>query len=94
MDQFAVILDVLPEIESALESKGETVPRPKYPRPGRRKSASAEPEGEVEEEEDGGQKEDQKQPVAEPVVSKSTRSKLDEFKYAKKNHEATSDEDD
>lgn len=96
VDQFAALLDILPELEAALKSKGEVVPRPQYernaadaqPSPGAIDNEEGEEEAEGEEEEEKPDEEEDEHDI------KTSSSKLDKFKYSKKNHGATSDEDD
>ncbi|KAI4787727.1 hypothetical protein E4T45_13727 [Aureobasidium sp. EXF-8846] len=85
-------LEILPEVEAALRSQGQELPRPNYAHDDDTKvSSSAKlPKSEPEESE----------PEPEPAVDKPdmntapSTSKLDRFKYERKNHEATSDEED
>lgn len=83
-DQFAAILEVLPQIESVLQSKGVTLPRPKYDDPVAVSEAAADQEPEEAESE-----EDEV-----PHVETKPSNKLETFKFKKANHEATDDEDD
>ncbi|THW93585.1 PC4-domain-containing protein [Aureobasidium pullulans] len=84
LEQFSAFLEVLPEIEAALKSKGQELPRPNYASEG--PSIAAESEQEEFETETAD---------VEPETKTDTSSnKLDKFKYGKKNHEATSDEED
>ncbi|KAI5194888.1 PC4-domain-containing protein [Aureobasidium subglaciale] len=84
IEQFSALLEVLPEVEEALKEKGQELPRPNYSL----EAASQEPASEPDEVEiePGNFKAE-----AESIPSSS---KLDKFKYGKKNHEATSDEED
>ncbi|CAD0018791.1 unnamed protein product [Aureobasidium pullulans] len=84
LEQFSAFLEVLPEIEAALKSKDQELPRPNYTSEG--PSIAAESEQEEFETETAD---------VEPETKTDTSSnKLDKFKYGKKNHEATSDEED
>ncbi|KAK5124384.1 hypothetical protein LTR85_001601 [Meristemomyces frigidus] len=85
IDQFTAVLDILPDIESVLKSKGITIPRPTYDG----KPATEEPAAEEEDEEDGGEEEEEEVKDEKPKTS----GRLDKLKM-KQNHEATSDEDD
>jgi hypothetical protein len=75
-----------------LKSQGQELPRPNYAHDDKPEASSSVklPKPEPEESE----------PEPEPAVDKSntntapSTSKLDRFKYEKKNHEATSDEED
>ncbi|KAH9845821.1 Transcriptional Coactivator p15 (PC4) [Teratosphaeria destructans] len=78
IDQFSAVMDVLPQIESTLKSKGIAIPRPKYDG-GAADAGNDEPE-EEDEEEAPDEEEDAKP------------SKLDKFRM-RPNHEATSDEE-
>ncbi|KAI4833737.1 PC4-domain-containing protein [Aureobasidium sp. EXF-8845] len=92
LEQFSAFLEILPEVEAALRSQGQELPRPNYAHDDDTKvSSSAKlPKSEPEESE----------PEPEPAVDKPdmntapSTSKLDRFKYERKNHEATSDEED
>jgi len=81
IDQFTAVLDILPELERTLKSKGITIPRPEYDR------AEVAP-GTAN---DGDHDEGAAEVDEAPVETKST-SKLSKFMH-KPNHEATSDED-
>ena len=76
---------MLPEVESALKAKGQTVPRPKYDGATTEELVEAEDESNAvkEEEEEVDQDDDR---------ATAPKGKLDKFKM-KPNHEATSDED-
>lgn len=84
VDQYTAFLELIPEIEQVLKSKGVTVPRPQYDK---KASVKEEDENENDEHEDGDAAEDD-----EKDTSTKHKGKLDKFKM-KKNHEATSDED-
>ncbi|KAK4548855.1 hypothetical protein LTR36_008628 [Oleoguttula mirabilis] len=85
VDQFTAVLDILPQIEGVLESKGITIPRPKYDgKPTVEEPAADEEDGEEGEEDEAEEAKDEKP---------KTSGRLDKFKM-KRNHEATSDEDD
>ncbi|KEQ71990.1 PC4-domain-containing protein [Aureobasidium namibiae CBS 147.97] len=71
LEQFSAFLGILPEVEEALKSQGQELPRPNYTQD--EIPADYEPETDA---------------------AATTTSKLDRFKYEKKNHEATSDEED
>lgn len=75
---------MLPQIEDVLKSKGEDVPRPDY----KSSSAAVDPSSPAENEAEDGGKAD-----VNDVGGSLAVSKLDQFKYSKGNHEATSDED-
>ncbi|EME81146.1 uncharacterized protein MYCFIDRAFT_89755 [Pseudocercospora fijiensis CIRAD86] len=90
-EQLNAVITLLPELESVLKSKGfEDVARPDYANASK---TSVEDGGDEEEEEaveSGAEKSD-----GASALSKKSKSKLDKFKLkTKKNHEATSDEDD
>jgi hypothetical protein len=79
-------------VEAALKSQGQELPRPSYAHENHTEAPSSAklPKSEPEESE----------PEPEPAVDQPdtniapSTSKLDRFKYEKKNHEATSDEED
>ncbi|GAB7352251.1 hypothetical protein MBLNU459_g2720t1 [Dothideomycetes sp. NU459] len=81
IEQFSTFVELLPQIEEVLKSKGEEVPRPKYGSPTAITKLSSPSTN------DGNTNE-------ELAVDGPVQSGLDKFKYSKKNHEATSDEDD
>ena len=89
VEQYAALLDIIPDIEHVLGSKGIKVPRPQFDKKldaEDDENSEAEDEGADEDEnEDEDEKEDAK-------VSKKHKVTLDRSKI-KKNHEATSDEE-
>lgn len=87
VDQFAAVLDVLPQIESALKSKGVIIPRPKYAA-----AVDGAAEAEDDEAEDEGDGEDTK---GEDDQDEANEKPLKSSKKQKKkaNHEATDEED-
>lgn len=76
-------MDLLPQIEGVLESKGHTVPRPQYDK----KAKTVKEEDDAQD--DGPVDED----VEDEEEASKHRGKLDKFKMKKQNHEATSEED-
>lgn len=91
LEQYNALVELLPQIETALQSKGETVSRPSYADSDQGSKpflTSAEDGSDQSDAEDDVEKDD---PVPD---DEKTSSKLDKFKYSKKNHEATSDEED
>ncbi|GAB7365803.1 hypothetical protein MBLNU230_g7136t1 [Neophaeotheca triangularis] len=95
VDQFAAMLDVLPEIESVLKSKGVEIPRPKYDgvaAPVEEASGEADREKEEVVDENEEREEEAKKEEEVDVDEKPAAGRLDKFRM-KKNHEATSDED-
>ena len=52
LDQFAALVDVLPQIEKVLKEKGEDIPRPKYDKMEDEAEHGAEEEEAVDEEEE------------------------------------------
>ncbi|KXL50015.1 hypothetical protein M433DRAFT_436855 [Acidomyces richmondensis BFW] len=84
IDQYAAIIEIIPQIENVLKSKGILVPRPNY----EGKAATPQPDEEPKRREgvkgDNEEKEEEK--------PQKSENKLDRFKM-KANHEATSDED-
>ncbi|KAF2173649.1 hypothetical protein M409DRAFT_15927 [Zasmidium cellare ATCC 36951] len=82
LDQFNAFIELLPQLEGVLTSKGIQVPRPKYDEASTKKSAAKDEDADEDSEDD----EDSK-----PAVNST--GKLDKSKH-KANHEATSDEDD
>ncbi|KAG9716794.1 hypothetical protein KCU73_g15535, partial [Aureobasidium melanogenum] len=89
LEQFSAFLGILPEVEAALKSQGQELPRPNH---GEGTVAKASSPAKVSKSE---QDEDEPEPAGnEPETNTAPTSKLDRFKYEKKNHEATSDEED
>ncbi|KAI4728235.1 PC4-domain-containing protein [Aureobasidium sp. EXF-10728] len=90
LEQFSAFLGILPEIEAALKSQGQELPRPNYGEEDDLKASSSTKTPKVE------QASAEPEPLDdEPETNTApSTSKLDRFKYEKKNHEATSDEDD
>ena len=88
IDQYTALIDILPDLERVLKSKGVTVPRPQYDK---KSAPKPEDEEEEEEEEEETGAVDEGSDDAEAEASKH-RGKLDRFKN-RRNHEATSDED-
>ena len=91
IEQYTTLMDLLPDIESALKSKGIAVPRPSYGTRAAIKDAE-------EQDEDDSETEylfnDMQDPPGDQEILKSKKEgRLEKFKM-KKNHEATSDEDD
>ncbi|KAH0285784.1 PC4-domain-containing protein, partial [Aureobasidium sp. EXF-3399] len=90
LEQFSAFLGILPEVEEALKSQGQELPRPNYTQDEIVQTSSARiPKSEPDESEP--------EPAdyePETDAAATTTSKLDRFKYEKKNHEATSDEED
>lgn len=85
VDQYSALIDLLPDIERVLKGRGIEVPRPQYDG-----KAAASKKG-AERDEDGVDNED---PEDGEQVAAPQKGKLDRFKMEKKkNHEATSDED-
>lgn len=82
-DQYTALVELLPDIERVLQSKGVTVPRPQYDKNAALRDADADDQEEPvdEQEEDVGE---------EPAPRKG---RLEKFRM-KGNHESTSDEDD
>ena len=89
IDQFTALLDVLPDIEDVLKSKGITLPRPKYERVENPKDDKADKPDEAEEDEG---KEENEEDEEEEDDEKPVSNRLSKFKH-RPNHEATSDED-
>ena len=81
VDQYVSFMELMPDIERVLKSKGVTVPRPQF-------SGIASSSKPAEDEDEGGGDSEE-----EDDQSTKHKGKLDKFKM-KKNHEATSDEDD
>jgi hypothetical protein len=81
-EQFNAVIELLPQIEPVLQSKGVEVVRPQYDQSRKKQPASME-EDEVENEAEAG--------GFEPASK--VASKLEKYKL-KKNHESTSEEDD
>ncbi|KAK4937535.1 hypothetical protein LTR66_005506 [Elasticomyces elasticus] len=94
VDQFAVIIEALPDIESVLSSRGITLPRPKY---GAQAAKQPVDEGdeqthEADEQTYKAEEDDVDNKVEQLKQPNSKDGRLDRFKCTKKNHEATSDE--
>ncbi|KAI5363566.1 putative transcriptional coactivator p15 (PC4), ssDNA-binding transcriptional regulator [Septoria linicola] len=94
LEQFNMVVELLPQLEGECKSKGVRLARPRYG--GVAAGGGEEDDGEEDVEEEK-EKEDEKvdddEEVEEETVPKKTKSKLDKFKHKAKNHEATSDED-
>jgi hypothetical protein len=84
LEQFSAFLKILPELEATLKSEGQELPRPHYAT----EDASEAPASVKDEA--TAEPEDMKA-IAD---DKPSSSKLDKFKFDKKNHDATSDEED
>ena len=82
IDQFTALLDILPDLESTLKSKGIAIPRPKYGSSNGTKKNT---------DEDSDKDEEDEEAEEDPPEAK-TSNKLSKFMH-KANHEATSDED-
>lgn len=90
VDQFNALVELLPQVESSLKAKGESVSRPSY---GENAAKSAAPV--VDDDEEAEQEEEAEKSFEDgPAEVQKPSSKLDKFKYTKKNHETTSDEED
>ena len=89
LSQFATLVEILPQIESILKEKGQTIPRPDYEGGDSEALSTAALKAEA-----AGQSEAEEDESAEEKTIAIEPSKLDKFKYSKKNHEATSDEED
>jgi hypothetical protein len=93
------MIEALPEIETTLKGKGIALPRPEYGADW--KKPASKDEADEDEEEDGPAKiEDAKPAISrdqddddEEEVPKPVVGRLDRFRVSKRNHEATSDED-
>lgn len=89
MEQFSAFLGILPEVEAVLKSQGQELPRPNYGEDTVAKPSSSAKASKSEEDAD------EPEPAGdESETNTVSTSKLDRFKYEKKNHEATSDEED
>ena len=90
-EQLNAVITLLPELESVLKSKGfKDIARPDYANASKK---SVDDEDDEEEEEAVESGADEGEEVEAP--SKKSKNKLDKFKHkTKKNHEASSDEDD
>ena len=82
IEQYTALIEILPDIERVLKSKGVEVPRPQY---GKATSKTVEEEQDVDEDEDDD----------EEFETSKSKGKLEKFKLKPNhaNHEATSDED-
>jgi hypothetical protein len=78
MEQYSALVELMPQIETALEKQGEKIPRPNYETTAR--DAPAEDQGE--EQDEGSEAEED-----------SRKAKSKNGKRRKANIEATSDED-
>lgn len=83
VDQYTAFLDLMPDIERVLQSRGIKVPRPPFDK----KVITTEEEAEDEESADDGDRDGDKH-----QSSPEQKGRLDKFKM-KKNHEATSSSD-
>ncbi|KAK6006658.1 hypothetical protein QM012_005666 [Aureobasidium pullulans] len=89
LEQFSAFLGILPEVEAALKSQGQELPRPNYGGEGEVNVSSSAKAFKSE------QEEAEPEPIGDkPESNTASASKLDRLKYEKKNHEATSDEED
>lgn len=90
-EQLNAVITLLPELENVLKSKGfKDIARPDYANASKKSVGDEDDEEEEEAVESGADASDEAE-----AASKKTKSKLDKFKHkTKKNHEATSDEDD
>ncbi len=52
VEQYSALVDIMPQLEKALQEKGEHIPRPKYDITTSDASASAQAQAQVEEDED------------------------------------------
>jgi hypothetical protein len=82
VEQYSALVDLMPQIEKALESKGEKIPRPKYETTVNDAAAGATTAG------DGEQQHEEVDPESE-----NPKLKVVDRKRRKANIEATSDED-
>jgi hypothetical protein len=90
VDQFNAIIELLPEIENQLKEKNIELARPHYGTSVKAGSDEGAEEEPAREEEPVAREKEEAGPVA-----KTSKSKLSQFMHrSKKNHEATSDEDD
>ena len=87
IEQYTALIEILPDIERVLKSKGIEVPRPQYG-----KATTKAVDEEEEEEVDDEEVDDEEDDDDEEVETSKSKGKLDKFKL-KSNHEATSDED-
>lgn len=92
IEQLNAFITLLPELEGVLKSKGfDDIARPDYAQVSKK---PVNDDAEEEEQEEEAAKSAAGESEEMEVLSKKTKSKLDKFKHkAKKNHEATSDED-
>ncbi|KAF2227958.1 transcriptional Coactivator p15-domain-containing protein [Elsinoe ampelina] len=99
MEQYEVLLGLLPQIEDTLKKQGIEVGRPSYSGKSTAPAKEDEPGEENDQEEADEEEEGEGNAVGKPVKEDKTtgnttsRSKLDRFKFDKGNHEATSDEE-
>lgn len=85
IDQYTALIDILPDLERVLKAKGVDVPRPRYDK----KPA---PLDEEDEEDETGPLNDEDDEEKEDAKPSQQRVTLNKFK-ARRNHDATSDED-
>ncbi|PNS20680.1 hypothetical protein CAC42_2925 [Sphaceloma murrayae] len=88
IEQYTALLHALPQIESALKDQGLEVPRPNYGPGGGNDS------GEDIDDLPKADEEDEVEDVKSTEANGRSPSRQDRFKLDKKNHEATSEEDD
>lgn len=86
IEQYTAFLELVPDIERVLSSKGIDVPRPQFD------GAPSSKEDDEAGDEEGEEDDDEAGENGEAKPSKKHKVALDRFKM-KKNHEATSDED-
>jgi hypothetical protein len=79
IEQYTALIEILPDIERVLKSKGVEVPRPQY---GKATTKTVKEEEHVDDDEEDD----------EEFETSRSKGKLEKFKL-KPNHEATSDED-
>lgn len=80
VDQFSAVVELLPQLETALREKGHTIPRPAY---SSHKPAAS----------DNGEDDEADEDVEEEQPDIASEVQREKFTH-KANHEATSDEDD
>lgn len=94
LDQYSALIKVLPEIERVLKAQGATVPRPRYGQVTEDEAEDEESQRDRDEDDEEARSGDgdSRTVPSEDAAPSNEQSKLEKFRM-KKNHEATSDED-
>lgn len=93
LEQYSAFLELVPQIEDVLKTKGENVARPSYVDADSSATLPAPTTTEGAEVKDEDNQKDDKTIENDTLKVSNPSDQLEEFKYSKKNHEATSDEE-